>query len=101
MDRDEILKLITNIGASDDIVDVRTNLATLSDEITKMFDTRDDLNEKVKNLTADNEKLQSANMQLFLKVGDIHKSDDENELKNDPPKVKEFNDFYNEKGELI
>ena len=54
MDRDEILKLITNIGASDDIVDVRTNLATLSDEITKMFDTRDDLNEKVKNLTADN-----------------------------------------------
>lgn len=97
MDKNEFLNSITEIGSLEDIVEVRTKLSELSDNVVNIFDTNSELSASNKKFEEDNEKLRSANMQLFLKVGEPNKKvDDLGEPK--PERIeKSFEELYNEK----
>ena len=104
MDKDLFLEKIKEIGTTEDIVELRTKLTELSDEVGNIFDTNNDLMEKNKKYEEDNEKLRSANMQLFLRVG-AEKTPEE--ISNDNlGKVEEekeprkFEDLFDDKGNL-
>lgn len=51
-------------------------------------------------LTADNENLRNTNMQLFLKVGNAVKQDDNQQKKTDDNKESGFDDLFDENGNL-
>ena len=99
MDKDTFLNSITEIGSLEDIVEVRTRLAELSEDVSNTFDLNTDLSAQVQTLTDDNEKLRSANMQLFLKVGNPKKSEDIIDTEKAEPRS--FKNLFNEKGEII
>lgn len=99
MDKESFLNSITEIGSLEDIVEVRTKLSELSDEVTNIFDLNSEVSEKVTKLEQDNEKLRSANMQLFLKVGGQKKPEDIIDDKKAEPRS--FKNLFNEKGEII
>lgn len=98
MDKENFLSSITEIGSLEDIVEVRTRLAELSDDVTNIFDLNSELSAQNKQYEEDNEKLRSANMQLFLKVGGQKKPEDLPEPK---PEPRSFKNLFNEKGEII
>ena len=97
MDKQEFLNAITEIGSLEDVVEVRTRLSELSDNVTNIFDLNSELSESNKKYEEDNEKLRDANMKLFLKVGDSNKKvDDLGDPK--PERIeKSFEELYNEK----
>ena len=104
MDKNEFLEVIKQIGTEADEVQRRTMLTDLSDKISGIFDSNADLMEKNKSFEEDNEKLRSANMQLFLRVG-ANKSEEEiqknqvgdSELEKEPRK---FENLFDEHGNL-
>lgn len=104
MDKNEFLEVIKQIGTEADDVQRRTMLTDLSDKISGIFDSNADLMEKNKSFEEDNEKLRSANMQLFLRVG-ANKSEEEiqknqvgdSELEKEPRK---FENLFDEHGNL-
>lgn len=69
MDKNTFLDSIKEIGTLEDVVEIRTKLAELSDNVSSIFDDNDSLKEQNTKFEEDNEKLRSANMQLFLRVG--------------------------------
>lgn len=100
--KEEFLKQITEIGQCDDDVERRTLLATLSEEVSKDYDTIETLTTDNETLKTDREKLRQANMELFLKVG---QAKDPNTVKENETGVKEkenekksFDDLFDEKG---
>lgn len=104
MNKDEFLEVIKEIGTIDDDVERRTKLSELTESINTIFDTNTDLMEKNRKFEEDNEKLRSANMQLFLRVGanktekeiqedQIGKTDEEKE-------PRKFEDLFDDKGNL-
>lgn len=104
MDKNEFLEVIKQIGTEADDVQRRTMLTELSDKISGIFDSNTELMEKNKNFEEDNEKLRSANMQLFLRVGanrteeEIQKNQvGESEVDKEPRK---FEDLFDDKGNL-
>lgn len=103
MDKDSFLERIKEIGTTEDIVELRTKLTELSDEVGTVFDTNNDLMEKNKKYEEDNEKLRSANMQLFLRVGS-DKSEKEilHDKTGEDPKSepRKFEDLFDDKGNL-
>lgn len=98
MDKENFLSSITEIGSLEDIVEVRTRLAELSDEVANIFDQNSELSESNRKFEEDNEKLRSANMQLFLKVGGQKKPED---IVDPKPEPRSFKNLFNEKGEII
>ena len=101
MDRQGFLDAITNIGTCEDDVERRTLLTQLSDEVVKDYDTLTQLTETNKDLTAKNETLRDANMQLFLRVGGSKDNDDEEHEEPDRRKKEtrlKFEDLFDEKG---
>lgn len=102
--KDEFLKLITDIGQCEDDVERRNMLATLSEEVTKDYDTLDTLTSDNETLKTEREKLRQANMELFLKVGHVKDpnktKEDETGIKENENEKKSFNDLFNEKGDL-
>jgi hypothetical protein len=99
MDKEQFLSSITEIGSLEDIAEVRAKLTELSDDVSNIFDLNSEVSEKVTKLEEDNEKLRSANMQLFLKVGSQKKPED---ITPDPkPEPRSFKNLFNEKGEII
>lgn len=102
MDRQGFLDAITNIGTCEDDVQRRTLLTQLSDEVVKDYDTLTQLTETNKDLTAKNETLRDANMQLFLRVGGTKENDDDDEIEDQNKRKKDtklkFEDLFNEKG---
>ena len=95
---------LQEIGQLEDITDVRVKLAELSDEMTNIFKSTSDLEESNNRLTSENEKLRSANMELFLRVGS-NKSDEE--IKEEQigkeekePEPRKFEDLFDESGNL-
>lgn len=104
MDKNQFLEMIKEIGTIEDEVERRTKLTELTDNVSSIFDSNVDLMEKNKKFEEDNEKLRSANMQLFLKVG-ANKT--EKEVQEDQVgKVEEekeprkFDDLFDDKGNL-
>lgn len=104
MDKNQFLEMVKQIGTIEDEVERRTKLTELSDSVSGIFDSNVELNEKVKNYEEDNEKLRSANMQLFLRVGanktekeiqdgKVGKTDEEKE-------PRKFEDLFDDKGNL-
>ena len=88
----------------------RTLLASVSDEVSKVYDsladntaTIDSLNSTIEKNKVDMEKLREANMSLFLRVGgdkpasEIH--EDKTGIKPEPEKRK-FEDLFDDKGGL-
>ena len=104
MNKDEFLEMIKQIGTIEDDTERRTKLTELTDGVSNIFDSIEDLTEKNKNYEEDNEKLRNANMQLFLRVG-ANKTEKEiqedqigkTEEEKDPRK---FEDLFDDKGNL-
>ena len=99
MEKSEFLSAITEIGSLEDIVEVRTKLSELSDNVSNIFDENSQLSESNRRFEEDNEKLRSANMQLFLKVGEPNKKVDDLGDPKQPERIEEsFEELYNKKG---
>lgn len=104
MNKDTFLERIKEIGTLEDMVEARTKLTELSDEVISVFDTNTDLENKNRQYLEDNEKLRSANMQLFLRVG---ADKTEEEIKTDKvgkteeeKEPRKFEDLFDDKGNL-
>lgn len=106
MDRDNFLSRIQEIGQCEDSTDRISLLTALSDEVTKMFDSVDSLNDTIKTLNEDStkdkeqiDKLQKANMDLFLRIGSNKTNEEVNKtstgLEKEPEKRK-FEDLFKE-----
>lgn len=102
MDKAEIIDLIKEIGTIENDVERREKLSTLTDEVSSSMDKLEELTNTNNALTEDNELLRSANMKLFLKVGEP-KTDEEVKradtgIENKETTKREFTDLFNEKG---
>jgi regulator of replication initiation timing len=104
MKKEEFDEKIQEIGKLEDVADIRVKLAELSDDMTEAFSSLDSLKETSEKLTSENEKLRSANMELFLRVG-ANKS--EEEIKEETigkeekePEPRRFEDLFDGKGNL-
>lgn len=104
MEKQEFLDRVVAIGSCDDEVQRRELLSQLSDEASKDYDNLATLTETNSSLLTDNEKLRSANMQLFLRIGEskdeTERKKDETGIKDEPPKKRSFDNLFNEKGEI-
>lgn len=101
MDKDTFLEKIKELGTCDDEVERRSILASVSDEVSKVYDTNKELTESNTKYIEDMEKLRQANMDLFLRVGETNKTPDNinNGIvgdKKDPVIEKSFSDFAND-----
>ena len=104
MKKEEFDEKIQEIGKLEDVADIRVKLAELSDNMTEAFSSLDSLKETREKLTSENEKLRSANMELFLRIGS-NKS--EEEIKEETigkeekePEPRRFEDLFDESGNL-
>ena len=104
MKKEDFDEKIKEIGTLEDIADVRVKLAELGADITEVFNNGKNLEESNQKLTNENEKLRSANMELFLRVG-TNKS--EEEIKEEQlgkeekdPEPRKFEDLFDESGNL-
>ena len=104
MDKNQFLEMVKQIGTIEDEVERRTKLTELSDSVSGIFDSNVELSEKVKNYEEDNEKLRSANMQLFLRVGanKTEKEIQENQVgkTEEEKEPRKFEDLFDDKGNL-
>lgn len=96
MDKDNFNTLIQQIGACEDEVQRRELLATLSDDVSPIFDNVNNLTEQNRSLSEDNEALRSANMKLFLRVG--NKTEEDIPPKEEKKEKLKFENLFNEKG---
>ena len=97
MDKVTFQNRISEIGTCEDEAMRRELLTQLQEEVNGDYDRLTELETSNSQLTSDNESLRSANMKLFLRIGD-HKAP-ENGLGEDEPKEKrEFKNLFNEKG---
>lgn len=102
MDKEKFLEQITLIGTEEDDIKRRELLAEMQEDISEIFDSNIKLEKENEELTNDNENLRSANMKLFLKVGE-QKPDSEviqskTGIKQEPVTKRKFEDLFNEKG---
>lgn len=100
--KDEFNEVIQKIGTCEDEAERRTLLATLSNDVTDIFDNVETLTSDNSKLIDDNKKLQDANMELFLQVGGrTQQQARQDVLPEEEPKTKlKFEDLFNEKGGL-
>ena len=106
MDKDTFLQRIKDIGSTEDTTDRISKLTSLSDEMTELFDSVDSLNSQIESLTQTNtkdkehiEKLQKANMDLFLRVGEQKSSEKEDTAGGNPDGHKrKFEDLFKKGG---
>lgn len=100
MEKEEFNALITELGTIDDDVVRREKLTFLSESIISMFDNVKTITNNNEELKQTNEQLREANMKLFLKIGENKKSEDVARVEEEPKKKLNFDDLFNEKGEL-
>lgn len=109
MDKETFLTKIKEIGSCEDTTDRISMLTALSDEVGKIYENIDDLNNQINTLnessTKDKEqidKLQKANMDLFLRVGTTKSEKDINKdstgVDSEPEKLK-FEDLFKKEGD--
>lgn len=105
MDKQSFLDKLKSVGTSEDEVERRTILSELTDEVSRVYDENISLNESNKNYIDDNEKLRSANMQLFLRIGDNKTPEEVTKdltgVKEEPtPEPRKFESLFDDKGGL-
>ncbi len=109
MDRDSFMERIKEIGSCEDATDRITLLTALTDEVGKIYDNMDSLNETITTLndstSKDKElinKLQQANMDLFKRLGSNKTPEEINQnatgIEEEPVKRK-FEDLFKEGGD--
>ena len=94
MTREEFTQAIQAIGTCEDDAERRTLLTNLSDNVIADYELFETTTQQVNDLTSANERLRSANMELFLKVGSKPPE------QKSTPTTRKFSDLFNEKGEL-
>ena len=87
-------EILTSLSDQAKVSTLLAELAEHNDEVVVDLTTATTTSTK---LTADNEKLRSANLQLFLKVGAEKPTEKEKPPEDTTPK---FEDLFDEKGEL-
>lgn len=102
MDKSAFIEAIKNIGTCEDDTQRLELLSALNEEVSKDYDKLTELETSNEALTTDNENLRSANMKLFLRIGES-KSDEEvrkdsTGIKEDKETKREFKDLFDEKG---
>lgn len=100
MDKEQFLEFIKNIGTTEDDAQRRELLTQLSDSMTEIFDNNEKLINENNTYKDDNEKLRSANMQLFLRVGakSKNKKEENPDGTQEDPEPRKFEDLFDEKG---
>ena len=102
MNKQDFLDRLKSIGTTEDDVERRTMLSELTDEVNRVYDENSSLVESNKSYQEDNEKLRSANMQLFLRVGDNktpeQSQEDNTGIKEEENNPRKFEDLFDEKG---
>ena len=105
MDRETLQSRIQEIGQCEDSTDRISLLTALMDDTNQIFDNVDELNTTITNLNTtieDNkqtiDKLQKANMDLFMRVG-VNKTEKEKQeeltgLKDEEPEKLKFEDLF-------
>ena len=96
MDKETLSARITEIGTCEDETQRRELLTQLQEEVNGDYDRLTELETTNSQLTSDNESLRSANMKLFLRIGD-HKAQEDDPL-GDGKEKREFKNLFNEKG---
>ena len=95
---------INVIELSEDDVERRTMLSELEDEVTRVYDENSNLTKSNQSVLEDNEKLRSANMQLFLRVGENKTPEqvnlDTTGVKDEVHEPRRFENLFDEKGGL-
>ena len=109
MERDDILKRITDIGTCEDEVERRNLLTSLTNDMGKVFDERDtnknmidSLNTTIKENNEKIDKLRESNMSLFLQVTEDKQSNNvpTGEIPEENKEKRKFEDLFDEKGGL-
>lgn len=105
MDKQMFLDKLKAIGTSEDETERRTMLSELTDEVSRVYDENSTLTESNKSYLEDNEKLRSANMQLFLRIGENKTPEQINEDKTGvkdegTPEPRKFENLFDDKGGL-
>ena len=100
MDKESLISKITEIGTCTDEATRRELLTTFQDDLCKDYDDFSALRNTNEQLTADNETLRSANMKLFLRVGESKHDEKEKDLKDEPETKLEFKNLFDEKGNI-
>lgn len=97
MDKVTFQNKLKAIGTCEDEAQRRELLTQLEEEASSDYDRLSELQTTNETLTSDNETLRSANMKLFLRVGDHNKSDKKDDFDEGKEK-REFKNLFNEKG---
>ena len=104
MDKESLIARINEIGTCEDDVRRRELLTELQEEAEKDYDERSSLITDNETLVKDNEKLRTANMKLFLKIGEPKTPEEIAKAKGEeiPPSEEkmDFKDLFDEKGNL-
>ena len=100
MEKQDFLNRISAIGSCEDDVQRRELLSQLKEEGIKDYDTMATLTETNKTLSDDNEALRSANMKLFLRVGETKEGNNSDNSTNNEGSNLTYENLFNEKGEL-
>ncbi len=97
MDKVTFQNRISAIGTCEDEATRRELLTQLQEDVNGDYDRLTELETANSQLTSDNESLRSANMKLFLRIGD-HKAPEKDTLEDAPKEKLEFKNLFNEKG---
>lgn len=97
MDKVTFQTKISEIGTCEDDATRRELLTQLQEEVNGDYDRLTELETTNSQLTSDNESLRSANMKLFLRVGD-HKAPEKDPLDDGAKEKRDFKNLFNEKG---
>lgn len=98
MTREEFERSIQEIGALEDVVQIRDRLLTLQNNVNVDYDELTTLRNSNQDLIANNEALRSANMKLFLQVGAKPNATDQTDPQ--PNEALTYDSLFNEKGEI-
>ena len=96
MDKITVQNKIKEIGTCEDETQRRELLTQLEEAVSSDYDRLTELETTNETLNSDNESLRSANMKLFLRVGD-HKAGGTDPIE-EPKEKREFKNLFNEKG---
>jgi sorbitol-specific phosphotransferase system component IIA len=102
MDKESLKARITEIGTCEDEAQRRELLTALGEDVSKELEEYSVVKKSNEDLTKDNEDLRSANMKLFLRLGE-HKTPEEiakSKGEETPEEKKDFKDLFDEKGNI-
>lgn len=98
MDKVEINNRIQAIGQCEDPSQRLELLAKFQEDLEPDYDKITNLETQNNQLSSDNEELRSANMKLFLRIGE-QKAPKNEPFEDEKPK-REFKNLFNEKGSI-